>query len=123
MPRIILLRLIDIREAIEGIITVTADTPYEAFAQDWGKQRAVERGLEIISEASRHVPQSYQSLSPEIPWRQIAAIGNLLRHEYQRTDSLLIWNIVTEHLPRLSDAVSRLVQIADAAPSDEPRHE
>jgi uncharacterized protein with HEPN domain len=44
-------------------------------------QRAVERGLEIISEASRHVPPDLQAPETEIPWRQIAAIGNLLRHE------------------------------------------
>jgi uncharacterized protein with HEPN domain len=42
-------------------------------------------GLEIISEASRHIPDDLKELAPDIPWRQIAAIGNLLRHEYQRT--------------------------------------
>jgi uncharacterized protein with HEPN domain len=62
-------------------------------------------------------------MAPEVPWRQIAAIGNLLRHEYQRTDSSLIWNIVVEHLPRLSDAVSRLIEIAEAELPDEPWHE
>jgi len=58
-------------------------------------QRAVERGLEIISEATRHIPDDYKALAPEIPWPQIAAIGNLLRHEYQRADNSAIWNIVT----------------------------
>ena len=76
-------------------------------------QRAVERGLEIISEASRNVTDEYKALAPEIPWRQIAAIGNLLRHEYQRTDSSAIWNIVTEHLPALSNAVNRLIAVAE----------
>ncbi len=72
-------------------------------------QRAVERGLAIISEASRLLPADLTALAPEIPWRQIAAIGNLLRHEYQRADSLATWNIVKEHLPQLATAVDRLI--------------
>jgi uncharacterized protein with HEPN domain len=71
--------------------------------------------LEIISEATRHIPADYKALAPEIPWRQIAAIGNLLRHEYQRADSLAIWNIVAEHLPRLREAIDRLVEVARAS--------
>jgi len=79
MARTILLRLTDMRDAIIGIEGVVADTEFEAFAAHWGMQRAVERGLEIISEASRHLPPDLTVLAPETPWRQIAAIGNLLR--------------------------------------------
>jgi len=72
-------------------------------------QRAVERGLEIISEASRHVPPDLQMLAAEIPWRQIAAIGNLLRHQYQRADTAATWNVINEHLPPLADAIDLLI--------------
>ncbi|SRR5712692_2951753 len=110
MARSILLRLTDMREAIQGVRALTAGVSYEVFVQNWGMQRAVERGLEIISEASRHIPDDRKASEPNIPWRQIAAIGNLLRHEYQRADSSLIWNIIVEHLPRLGEAVDRLIQ-------------
>jgi uncharacterized protein with HEPN domain len=113
MPRAILLRLTDIRESIDGIAGVIADSSFERYAGDWGMQRAVERGLEIISEASRHVPQDLASHAPEIPWRQLAAIGNLLRHEYQRTDVRATWNIVKEHLPPLAAAIDRLIVEAE----------
>ncbi len=109
MARGILLRLIDIRDAINGIQNLTDSITYEAFAATWGTQRAVERGLEIISETSRHIPEDLKTLAPDIPWRQIAAIGNLLRHEYQRADTLAVWNIVGEHLPHLSLAIERLI--------------
>lgn len=109
MARTTLLRLIDIRDAIIGIEGVVADAAFEVFSDDWGMQRAVERGLEIISEASRHVPADLTALTPEIPWRQIAAIGNLLRHEYQRADLKATWNIVKEHLPPLTVAIDRLI--------------
>jgi uncharacterized protein with HEPN domain len=114
VPRSILLRLTDIRAAITGIDDLVTGVAYDTFAQSWAMQRAVERGLEIISEATRHIPDDYKALAPEIPWRQIAAIGNLLRHEYQRADSSATWNIVTEHLPGLAKAVDHLIEIANA---------
>jgi uncharacterized protein with HEPN domain len=62
--RTILLRLIDMRDAIIGIEGVVADIEFEAFANNWGVQRAVERGLEIISSL----------------YGGAAALGNGLRH-------------------------------------------
>ena len=103
------LRLIDIRDAISGIDALTRAASFTDYVKSWAMQRAVERGLEIISEASRHIPDEMRAMAPEIPWRQIAAIGNLLRHEYQRTDNLAVWNIVTDHLPALRNAVDRLI--------------
>jgi uncharacterized protein with HEPN domain len=73
VPRSILLRLSDIRDAITGIQNVTAGVAFDGFANSWAMQRAVQRGLEIISEASRHVPDELKALAPDIPWRQIAA--------------------------------------------------
>ena len=67
-----------------------------------------------FSEATRHIPDDYKALAPEIPRRQIAAIGNLLRHEYQRADNSATWNIVAEHLPALAKAVDRLVGVANS---------
>jgi uncharacterized protein with HEPN domain len=103
------------RDELHGIVDLVGAVSFETFKENWGMQRAIERGLEIISEASRHLTDDYKSLAPEIPWRQIAAIGNLLRHEYQRTDSSAIWNIVVEHLPRLTAAVDRLIKIVEEA--------
>ena len=107
MPRSVLLRLLDIRDAISGIHDVTAGTSFDGFANSWGVHRAVERGLEIISEASRHIPDDMKAPAPDIPWRQIAAIGNLLRHDYQRADVMAKWNIIEEHLPPLAVAITQ----------------
>lgn len=109
MARSVLLRLVDIRDAIDGIQDITAGVDFGHFAASWGTQRAVERGLEIISEASRHVPPELKALTPDVPWRQIAAIGNLLRHEYQRADIRATWNIVEQHLQPLANAVADLI--------------
>lgn len=42
---------------------------------------------------------------PEVPWRQVAGIGNVLRHEYQRIEARLTWNVVGEHLGPLETAI------------------
>jgi uncharacterized protein with HEPN domain len=55
-------------------------------------RRAVERELEIISEASRHIPADLQEAAPEVPWREIAGIGIVLRHEYQRVADKIVWS-------------------------------
>ena len=52
-----------------------------------------ERFIEIISEASRHIPVELKSKCPTIEWNHIAAIGNILRHAYDLIDVNIIWKI------------------------------
>ena len=104
MPgRSVAARLDDMREAIDGIDTTLSGVTLETFNGSWQLQRAVERGLEIISEASRSLPDELKQLAPDVP-----SIGNILRHEYQRVETRLVWNIVEQHLGMLRAAVDRL---------------
>jgi uncharacterized protein with HEPN domain len=112
-PRSVRARLDDMQEAIEGITTALRDVSYETFAESWQLRRAVERGLEIISEASRSLPPELKALTPDVPWQAVAAIGNILRHEYQRVEPAIVWNITAEHLPALARAVGVLASQAD----------
>ena len=77
-------RLTDIVEAIEHIRSETAGVTLDAFEADWRKRWLVERGVEIISEASRHLTDDLKARHPEIPWSKVAAIGNVLRHASER---------------------------------------
>ncbi len=74
-------------------------------------QRAVERGLEIISEASRGIDGAAKVRFQDVPWDQIAGIGNILRHEYHRVEPAIIWNITQTHLGALALAIR--VMLAD----------
>ena len=71
---------------------------------------AFERFLEIISEATRHIPIALKEFRPEIPWRRIADLGNWLRHVYDRVDGPLLWAIYTDDLDPLDDAVRYLIE-------------
>jgi len=71
--------------------------------------RAVQHALLIIAEAAKHIPADAKEAHPEVPWRQIHGLGNLLRHEYQRIDSDVLWLVLTEHLESLDKAVSAML--------------
>lgn len=80
-----------------------------SFAEALFVQRGVERSLEIISEAVRHLPEDLLALRPDIAWTDIRAIGNLIRHEYWRVDPDIVWAVVTDDLPPLRSAVEDLL--------------
>ena len=73
-------RLMDIVEAINHIRTIVTGVSPEGFENSWEKRWLVERGVEIISEASRHLPDDVKDRNSEIPWRKVAGIGNVIRH-------------------------------------------
>jgi uncharacterized protein with HEPN domain len=94
-------RLLDMIKAIERILQVAGSMKFEAFASDWQSQWLVERGIEIISEASRHLSDEIKSRHPDVPWRKVAGIGNVLRHDYERIAAPVMWALVQDNLPRL----------------------
>ena len=68
----------------------------------WRKYRLVQRGVEIISEASRHLTDEMKARHPEIPWQKVAAIGNVLRHNYENIAAPVIWKLAHTDLPALA---------------------
>lgn len=98
----------DILEAIANIVADTADMDFERFAGDRRLRQLVERNLEIISEASRRIPEEQKAAEPNVPRREIAGIGNVLRHDYGRVRPDLVWRIRTHRLPALKEAVERI---------------
>jgi len=97
-------RLADIVEAIELIEDEVAGLGLAAFSADKRKRWLVERGLEIISEASRRLPDEVKARHTSIPWRKVAGIGNVLRHEYEHIAYDVLWRVVVDELPELGAA-------------------
>jgi uncharacterized protein with HEPN domain len=97
--------LSDILGAIEGVTDATRDTEYEAFVKSWVLKHAAQRAIEIISEASRRIPPQLKTQHPEIPWRNIETIGNILRHEYHNVADDVVWEILRKRLPSLKQAI------------------
>ena len=98
------LRLADIVDAIELIDGEMAEVTLQAFATDMRKRWLVERGIEIISEASRHLDAGLKQRHPQIPWPKVAGIGNIIRHDYERVAYDVLWHVVRHDLPLLYEA-------------------
>jgi uncharacterized protein with HEPN domain len=101
MVRAILARIDDMLEAIEEIGRATAGKNFDEFQRDWLLRKATERAIEIISEASRHLPDELKSRHPYQRWHHVAGIGNVLRHEYHRVEDRIVWAVVQGELPGL----------------------
>jgi uncharacterized protein with HEPN domain len=97
-------RLTDIVDAIELINGEKAGVTVQAFEPDWRKRWLVERGIEIISEASGRLPDAMKARHPGIPRRKVAGIGNIPRHEYENVAHDVLWHVVHDTLPELETA-------------------
>ena len=100
-------------ESIRGIETAIDGKNYRDYERSWLLRSAVERGIEVISEASRHIPRDMKAAHKEVRWKDIAGIGNILRHEYQRVDRTIIWKTVKNHLPTLKTALLAIKESAE----------
>ncbi|MGH7108052.1 MAG: HepT-like ribonuclease domain-containing protein [Acetobacteraceae bacterium] len=95
-------------EAIANIETDTAGCDFERFRKDRRIRQLVERNLEIISEASRRLPQTAKDADSDIAWRDIAGIGNVIRHDYHETYPTILWETCIKDLQPLKSALSRM---------------
>lgn len=104
-------RVADILEAISRsarYIEVLAkhehDPDIVSMAED-----ALERNLQIIGEAAKHLPESLTSAHPEVPWPQIRGFRNILVHQYFGVDADVVRDVVEAHLPPLAKALRQYV--------------
>lgn len=91
-------RLGHILAAVAAIERATAGKAFEDYAADPDLAAAVERYLERLSEASRHLPDDLKGRHADIDWRGVANVGNVLRHAYEQVAAHRIWQIVTDDL-------------------------
>lgn len=73
----------------------------ETFAADRKTQYAVLRALEVIGEAAKRVPPEVQDRFPEIPWRQIIGMRNIIAHDYLGISLSRVFETATAFIPEL----------------------
>jgi uncharacterized protein with HEPN domain len=100
----------DIRAELRGIRSAVAGKSLEDYKSDWLLRHAIQRAIEIISEASRALPDEVKAIQPEIPWAKVRTIGNVLRHEYHGLSDQIIWGVVIDELPLLGLAIDALCE-------------
>lgn len=91
----------DILASMEKIELYIRGMSFEDFRGDQRTVDAVLRNLEVIGEAARNVPQEMRDKLPDIPWRRMIGLRNILSHEYFGIDVSIIWRIITVNLPEV----------------------
>ena len=101
-------RIAHIKDATDNIREALTEQTKASFTDNMMLRFAVERLLEIISEASRHIPPEMKAKEPNINWRRLADLGNWLRHAYHRTDPGILWDMDENDLEPLKIFVKRI---------------
>jgi uncharacterized protein with HEPN domain len=91
-------RLNHIIESIDNIFEFTADCTYDKFATNKMLKFAVIKNLEIIGEASNLLTKKLKEQNPQVEWKLIVGLRNILVHGYYQISDMIIWNTITEDL-------------------------
>ncbi|HEY1995330.1 MAG TPA: HepT-like ribonuclease domain-containing protein [Edaphobacter sp.] len=100
----------DILQSIDHIGEFIAGIDFEGYQEDRKTRSAVERELQIITEAATRLGEEAETFVPGPDWKGFRGMGNILRHVYHRVNDEIVWNTVKEELPPMRIAVSNALR-------------
>lgn len=109
MSRDYKLYLDDISECCENVRRYTGGITFEDFSADRKTIDAVVRNLEIIGEAVKNIPDEVLQTQPEIEWKEIARLRDLITHYYFKIKLTVVWDIIQNRLAELEVAVGQML--------------
>lgn len=95
-----ILYLEDILQSMKKIEEYLGDLDFKRFKMTYMVVDAIIRNFEIIGEASKNIPIEIKDQYPEIPWKKMYGLRNLIAHEYFGIDYEMIWEIAKNNLPQ-----------------------
>ena len=110
MPKEFEVYIKDIMECTEKIEKYTKGVSYGEFVKNDLVIDGVVRNLEIIGEAVKRIPIEIKKQHPDIEWKKIAGLRDILIHEYSGVNVKIIWDIVINKIPALKNAINGIIE-------------
>ena len=114
MPKDSRVYLEDILASLGKIEQYTKGLTQTLFEKDQMVVDAVTKNLEVIGEAVKRLPADLKKANPEIEWRKVAGLRDILIHEYAGVDLRIVWDVVTNKLPTVKLVVRQMLKKSDA---------
>ncbi|MCP5412984.1 MAG: DUF86 domain-containing protein [Alphaproteobacteria bacterium] len=111
-------RLWDITRWGERLARLLAGVSWDEYQANEEKQIAVERCIEVIGEAARHLSDSFKHQHADIPWREIVQQRNVIAHGYYRLEHQRLWHVATVEVPKLIARLTPLLSEPPPNPTD-----
>ena len=104
-PELTLRQIVEFADEVAALVTTRAR---EDLVTNREFRRALERCVELIGEAATRLPEGWRVKHPEIPWRQIIAMRNVMIHGYDEVVDEVLWDVATKDVPHLRRMISAL---------------
>lgn len=100
--------VLDILKAAGLIIDFKGDSDEECFRNDYKTQAAILHELLIIGEAVKRLSPNFRAAHPDVPWRQMAGMRDMIIHNYDDVDTDVVWDTIRVDIPAIIAALEPL---------------
>lgn len=101
---------LQMRDTVREVIVLTQNKTHDDLIKDRVLNLALTRLLEVLGEAATRIPEEIRGKHSNFPWQQIIGLRNRLIHAYDQIDLEILWEIVSEDLPPLSQQLDKIIQ-------------
>jgi len=99
-----------IQDEINYILSRSDNLTKDDLLADETLKRAFARSVEIIGEAAKKVPEDFRQKHPDIEWRSMTGMQDILVHDYFGVDYDILWDVIANKIPLLRDKIAKIIQ-------------
>ena len=119
IKRIALDYLEDVYNSLHKCLEFTRGMDFSEFCQDEKTVFAVIRALEVAGEAAKNIPHELKSAYPDVPWKEMAGMRDVLIHQYFGIDHAVIWETIQRDVKQVLPILKDMIEKAGRMSSDD----